>query len=98
MFKQNCKCPHHWVNLVLMILVWVSGILFFWTSLRQVAVWGFESLYYAWAAVVLTLMNLASKHCGCCGRMMSKNGASEGAKMVCSHDMGCKCNDCPRCA
>lgn len=91
----NCKCPHHWVSKILALLVWVAGVLFFWTSWRGVAVWGFESLYYAWAAVVLSLMAFSSKVCGCCSRGKMDDGMEH--HKMCSHEQGCKCGDCDRC-
>lgn len=85
----NCKCPHHWAAKIMMVLIWVAGVIFFWTSLGVTTVWGFESLYYAWVVVVLSLMSFSMKNCGCCGKMGSSN--------MCSHDEGCKCGDCPKC-
>ena len=96
MYHGNCKCGHHWVEKVMAALVWVAGVLFFWTSWKMVAVWGFEAPYYAWVVVVLSLMAFSMKWCGCCGRGMM-GGKMEGGKMVCSHEMGCKCGDCDRC-
>ncbi len=80
MYHGNCKCPHHWATKILMLLVWVAGVLFFWTSWRGVAVWGFESLYYAWSAVVLSLMAFSSKLCGCCGWGKMGGKMMEGGK------------------
>lgn len=90
----NCKCGHHLVEKIMSALVWVAGVLFFWTSWKMTAVWGFESLYYAWVVIVLSLMSYGMKNCGCCGgRMM---GGKMDSKM-CSHEDGCKCGDCGRC-
>ncbi len=97
MHHENCKCWHHWVEKIIAALVWVAGVLFFWSSWRMTAVWGFESLYYAWVVVVLSLMSFSMKNCGCCGwGKMGKMGEKMDSKM-CSHDMGCKCGDCNRC-
>ncbi len=63
----NCKCPHHWAAKIMMVLIWVAGVIFFWTSLMATTVWGFEPLYYAWVVVVLSLMSLSMRSCGCCG-------------------------------
>ncbi len=98
MYHHGCKCPHHWVANVVAVLVWVAGVLFFWTSWRMTAVWGFEAPYYAWVVVVLSLMSFSTKNCGCCGwGKMDMGGKMEGGKMMCSHEMGCKCGDCDRC-
>lgn len=90
--NENCGCFHHWIVKAVVVLVWFAGVLFFWSSWKMTAVWGFESLYYAWVVVVLSLMSFSMKNCGCCGwgsKMM-------GGKM-CSHSMDCKCGDCDRC-
>jgi len=79
-----------------MALVWVAGILFFWTSLKGVAVWGFESLYYAWSVIVLSLMGLSMRGCPCC-RMGKMGRKMEDSKMMCNHEEDCKCGDCGRC-
>jgi len=97
MHKGNCGCPHHWGAKGMMVLVWVAGVLFFWTSWKMTAVWGFEAPYYAWVVVVLSLMSYSMKGCGCCGGMGMVGGKMEDGKMVCSHEGGCKCGDCSRC-
>src|SRR3990167_5195786 len=51
---------------IMSALIWVAGVLFFWTSWKMTAVWGFESLYYAWVVIVLSLMSYGMKNCGCC--------------------------------
>lgn len=98
--KGMCGCGHHIVAKVLVLLAWVSGILFFWTSLKGVAVWGFDAGYYAWVVVILTLLTGGLKHCGCCWKkmMMSKmEGQMAGEGMMCKHGEDCKCGDCERC-
>jgi len=97
---NNCKCPHHMANKVLMLLVWVSGVLFFWSSWGIRTFWGFDALYWAWSVVVLSLMAFSSKLCGCCGMGMGHKmmgDKMEGGKMMCSHEGDCKCGDCDRC-
>lgn len=82
------------VNKVLMVLAWVAGVLFFWTSWRGVAVWGFESLYYAWSVVVLVLLAKVSKFCGCCGwGKMGMGGKGDMCKCSCGSCEGGKCNN-----
>jgi len=97
MYHRNCKCPHHRIVEVISGLVWLAGILFFWSALKGVMVWGYDPLFYAWSAVILSLMAFGMKSCGCCG--MSAKGMSvsgEGNK-TCSHQPDCKCGDCDRC-
>ena len=95
MHHENCKCWHHWVEKIIAALVWVAGVLFFWTSWRGVAVWGFEPLYYAWSAIVLSLMAFSMKFCGCRRKMMTSEGIMSGG--TCRHSMECKCQDCDHC-
>jgi len=95
MHGGNCKCPHHIVNKVLMALVWVAGILFFWSSWGTRTFWGFDALYWGWSVVVLSLMAFSSKLCGCCKWGMDNK--MESGKIMCGHDGGCKCGDCDRC-
>ena len=96
MHNGNCRCAHHVCTKVLMGLVWVAGILFFWSSWGVRTFWGFDALYWAWSVVVLSLMAFSSKLCGCCGMKMGMGEKMEGSKM-CSHEGGCKCGDCGRC-
>ena len=84
MHGEMCKCPHHKVNKVLMILAWVAGVLFFWGSWAGRAFWGFDALYWAWSVVVLVLLAKASKFCGCCGW----GGMGKGGMCM------CKCDSC----
>lgn len=94
MYHGNCKCPHHWVVKILMLLVWVAGVVFFWSGLKGVMVWGYDPLFYAWSVVVLSLMMFSCKVCGCCdwGKMSGKVDSK-----MCSHQSDCKCGDCDRC-
>jgi hypothetical protein len=94
---NNCKCPHHIVNKVLMLLAWVAGILFFWGGLAGRDFWGLPALYWGWSVVVLVLLTQVSKACGCCKWGMKMGDKVEGGKMMCSHESGCKCGDCGMC-
>ncbi len=65
---MGCRCPHHLIDKILGILMWVGAVLFFWTSWRNTMVWSFGPAYYAWVVVVLGLLVLVSgKICRCCG-------------------------------
>ena len=92
MMNGNCSCFHHWVIKVVAVLAWVAGVLFFWSGLKDMVVWGYDPLFYAWSVVVLVLLTKVSGLCGCCGR---------GSKMMngkmCSHQADCRCGDCDRC-
>jgi len=80
----------------MMVLIWIAGIIFFWTSLGVTTFWGFESLYYAWVVVVLSLMSFSMKNCVCCG-WGKMSGKMMGHQNMCTHEEGCKCGDCPKC-
>ncbi len=80
MGSKNCRCPHHVVMKVMMVLAWVAGILFFWsslwpegasffwTTLRADPFWGFrDSAYWAFVVIVLVLLSKSTKGgCKCC--------------------------------
>ena len=91
MHHGNCSCLHHWGEKIVIVLVWIVSVLFFWSGLKGVIVWGYDPLFYAWSVVILSLMAFSLRYCRCCGggkRMDSK---------VCSHEEECKCGDCDRC-
>lgn len=100
MYHGNCKCPHHWVVKILMLLVWIAGVVFFWSGLKGIAVWGYDPLFYAWSVVVLSLLAWAGNYCGCCcgnGSCGECKACKGGSSKICSHEAGCKCGDCDRC-
>lgn len=90
--KENL---YRWVKNVLGILAWVSAILFFWSSLRQEVVWGFDALYYAWVVVILVLLSLTKGICRCCWKRAASRVETNAT--TCRHEGGCACGDCGRC-
>ena len=67
MRSDNCGCPHHGVAKLLGVLVWISGVLFFWASWSVRTFWGFDASYWAWAVVVLFLLAKSMRgSCRCC--------------------------------
>ena len=66
MHNGKCRCPHHWVMKLLILLAWVSGVLFFWASWASRTFWGFDASYWAWTVVVLVLLTKTGKGCRCC--------------------------------
>ena len=64
--SERCRCPHHVVMKVLAVLAWVSGILFFWSSLGTRVFWGFDAGYWAWVVVILVLLSKTAIGCKCC--------------------------------
>ncbi len=93
MHSGNCRCGHHWVVKIMGLLIWVAGVLFFWSGMKGAMVWGYDPLFYGWSVLVLAVMAHSCKYCGCCGMGKMK---MEGDK-VCSHESGCVCGDCGRC-
>lgn len=86
----NCKCPHHVLVKVMMVLAGISALGFWWaTAFKESFLW-MDADHFFKDVVVLSLLTLLTKYCDCCGKGMS--GAN-----TCSHDMGCKCGDCGRC-
>lgn len=67
MKSGKCNCPHHMVAKILGFLVWVAGVLFFWSSIAGSTIMGMAASYWAWAVVVLFLMAKSMHHmCSCC--------------------------------
>jgi hypothetical protein len=67
MQSQNCKCPHHWFTMILRLAELVSGVLFFWTALRGVDVWGLPSGAWFEFFIILALAVLSMRGvCNCC--------------------------------
>lgn len=82
MLKRGCRCPHHIIEKVLILLMWVAAVAYFWASWNSVAVWGFESGYHFQAVIVLGFLAfLTGKACGCCGAGMCAHGKDE----TCEH-------------
>ncbi len=65
MRSDKCRCSHHVFVKILVVLAWVSGVLFFWSSWGTRVFWGFDASYWAWTVVVLALLSRSLK-CGCC--------------------------------
>ncbi len=92
----KCKCFHHWIPRIVQLLAWISAGLFFWSSLKQVPIWGYDALYFAWVTVILMLVSFSSgEACKCCG--IGKAGGEMAVGNMCGHEGGCMCGDCGRC-
>ena len=93
-----CRCPHHIGAMVLGILAFVAGVLFFWTSVtsglgKSGIVLGFNANYYFMAAIVAVIMAHSAKYCRCCYGIMKNKIMSDG---VCAHGEGDKCEHCEK--
>ncbi len=94
--NKRFGCPHHIVNMVIAILIWVAGIAFFWLSLKQDPVYALGNPGYLFSAiVVLGFMGFGLKECWCCHRPTCAGKMSDGN--TCSHPSGCMCGDCSKC-
>lgn len=88
MHDNNCKCFHHGVVKVFVVLAWASALGFWWaTAFKTTFLW-MDSSHFFMDVVVLVLLVLSTKYCGCCGM---------GGSNTCSHNDGCKCGDCGMC-
>jgi len=65
MKSDRCNCPHHGFVKLLLVLAWISGVLFFWASFASRAFWGLDASFWAWSVVVLVLLS-RSMRCKCC--------------------------------
>lgn len=74
---KQCHCGHHKLARVIPALSWISAILFFWASFTEGFVFGFDTQYYFETAILLVVLGMGMKSCGCCCE-----GGSCG-KMVC---------------
>ena len=90
--NNKCKCLHHGLNKVIVLLVWFSAVGFWWaTVFKQTLLW-MDSEHFFQDVIILGVLVLVSKDCGCCGASVKSGGVG-----VCSHGLGCKCEDCDRC-
>ena len=96
MMHGGCRCCHHWVTKILVVLAWLAAIGFWWVSRSGDVIWGMNAEHLFRDVVILTLLAFSTKFCGCCrmGKMMGKNSGMGG---MCKHEMGCTCGDCDRC-
>lgn len=81
MQSDKCRCPHHAVTKVLVLLAWVSGILFFWSSWGTRVFWGFDAGYWAWTVVILVLLSKSVKCKCCCGDKHCQTCPTNGKSM-----------------
>lgn len=87
----NCKCGHHVIAKLLMLLAWVSAILFF-VSGSKGLVWNMDVDQYFQLVIVFSLLLFGTKFCGCCwkGKMMS---GGMNCACTCGNCEGGKCGN-----
>jgi hypothetical protein len=71
-------------------LAFLAALGFWWATAFKTNFLWMDGEHFFKDAVLLSLLVVASKYCGCCG--MGVTGGN-----VCSHDQGCKCGDCGMC-
>ena len=86
----NCNCFHHGLNKVLVVLVWLSALGFWWATAFKMSFMWIDGQHFFMDVVVLSLLLLTSKFCGCCRHGM-------GGSNMCMHGDSCKCGDCSTC-
>ena len=77
MMHNGCRCFHHIVKKVLMVLAGLSGIGFFVVVFRRVALFGWSADLYFMSAIVLVIIANATKMCGCWKRHEGMGGHCE---------------------
>lgn len=85
--KMNCKCFHHGVVKVMMALAGLSALGFWWASAFDQTLLWMDTDHFFKDTVVLSLLVMLTRYCGCCG----------GGAGMCGHDDSCKCGDCGTC-
>lgn len=86
----GCKCFHHLVISVFVVLLWLSAFAFWWTSWKGTSIWWMDANHFFQDVVILGFLVFSSKFCKCCWKKNMNAG-------VCSHEGGCKCGDCDKC-
>ena len=88
---SGCKCFHHWIQKLFVILMWVSAVGFWWANWKGGGMaWGMDADVFFKDIVIFGFLVFSMKFCGCCRKMMMSGG-------MCKHGMDCKCGDCDRC-
>lgn len=94
MMHGNCKCFHHWVSKVLVVLAWVSAVAFWWAAWKGTTVWAKDAGFWFQDVVVFSLLTFGTVFCGCCRKGAVTGGSTGG---TCQHPGNCSCGDCGRC-
>lgn len=86
----GCKCFHHWVTNVFVVLLWLSAFGFWWLSWKGGSFLWMDAEHLFKDVVILGFLIFTSKFCKCCGKKSMDSGS-------CGHEGGCKCGDCGKC-
>lgn len=87
----GCKCSHHFIAKIFVLLIWLSAFGFWWFSWKGGQIWWMDAEHFFKDVVIFGFLVFSMKFCNCCemGKMMGGN--------TCKHAMDCKCGDCDRC-
>ncbi len=66
-----CKCGHHKIEKLMMLLAWLAGISFWVALWKDGMFWNVPSDVWFQHVVVFSLLMFGGRFCGCCGRMAS---------------------------
>ena len=69
MQEGMCKCGHHWVEKLMMVLAWLAAIGFWLALWRDGAFWNVASDVWFQHVVVFSLLLFGMSWCSCCGGM-----------------------------
>lgn len=73
---ENCKCGHHIIEKILVLLAWLAGIGFVISAWTGMPFWLWNSDGYFRAVVVFVALAFSMKVCGCCRMGMMKDSMS----------------------
>ena len=85
---ENCKCFHHGVVKVVVVLAWASALGFWWATAFKTHFLWMDGSHFFMDVVIFGVLAFVSKYCGCCG---------VGGSSMCEHGKGCSCGDCGMC-
>lgn len=93
--NMGCKCPHHTIVSVLMLLSWVAAIGYFMAYWFGGYIYIFDVQYFFEVAVMLSVIALTTRFCTCCNQSHCNNchGANiaedkKGVMMCCMDSSG----------
>lgn len=67
----TCKCGHHKIEKLVMVLAWLAGIAFWLALWKGGLFWNVASDTWFQHVIVFSLLLFGMSWCGCCGRMAS---------------------------
>lgn len=65
--EGTCKCPHHKIEKLFMLLAWLAGISFWIALWKDGVFWNVSSDVWFQHVIVFSLLLFGMSWCGCCG-------------------------------